>query len=148
MVGEILQALVHAEEGSVPLLLRVALGVVIFPDGAQKLSSRFGGDGFRETMAYFAKGTRIPAVLVLSLIVVEFFGSRAPILVVLTRPVAPAIGVDMVVAAWMVQRSNGFFMNREDEGFEFRNLAAGIAPALDAPLSSLLLWLSRRPSAA
>ena len=129
-------------------MLRVALGIVIFPHGAQKLSDWFGGDGFRETMAYFTKGTRIPAVLVLSPIAVEFFGSLAPILVVLTRPVAPAIGVDMVVAAWMGQRSSGFFMNWEGEGFAFRNLAAGIAVALDALLSSLLLWLRRRPSPA
>ena len=59
----------------------------------------------------------------------EFFGSLALILGVLTRPVALGMAVDMVVAAWMVDRPDGFSMNWEGEGFEFHTLAAGIALA-------------------
>lgn len=152
MIRELLQTLVQTEADILPLILRIALGVVIFPHGAQKLLGWFGGPGYRGTMGFFTKGMGIPAILAFLVIMVEFFGSLALILGLLTRPAALGIGVDMVVAAWMVHRGNGFFMNwegdQEGEGFEFHILAAGIALALvisgggalslDEALSSLL----------
>ena len=134
MVGETLQGLVQTEESIVPLLLRVALGVVMIPHGAQKLLGWFGGDGYRNTMNFFTKGMGIPAILAFAVIAVEFFGSLALIFGLLTRLAALGIGVDMVVAAILVHRPNGFFMNwegeQEGEGFEFHILAAGIALGL------------------
>lgn len=134
MIGELVQSLVQTEGDVLPLVLRVSLGVVIFPHGAQKLLGLFGGDGYRNTMAFFTKSMGIPAILAFLVIFVEFFGSLALIFGLLTKPAALGVGVDMLVAALMVHRSNGFFMNwegeQEGEGFEFHILAVAIALAL------------------
>ena len=42
------------------LALRLSLGLVILPHGAQKLLGWFGGFGFRGTMGYFTGTMRIP----------------------------------------------------------------------------------------
>lgn len=112
-------------------LARLALGIVIFPHGAQKLLGWFGGYGVGGTMGYFTEGLGIPAVLALLVILFEFFGSLALIAGALARPTAAAIGGIMVVAALMVHLPNGFFMNwsgaQPGEGFEFHILAAALA---------------------
>lgn len=112
-------------------LARLALGVVIFPHGAQKLLGWFGGYGFGGTMGFFTETLGIPAFLAFLVICLEFFGSLALILGALARPAAAAIGGIMVVAALMVHLPNGFFMNwsgaQGGEGFEFHILAAVLA---------------------
>ena len=113
MIGELIRNVMRTEGDLLPLILRVALGVVIFPHGAQKLLGWFGGDGYRGTMAFFTKGMGIPAILAFLVIAVEFFGSLGLIFGFLARPAALGIGVDMVVAALLVHRSNGFFMSWE-----------------------------------
>jgi putative oxidoreductase len=153
MIGEFMQGLVQTEGDVLPLVLRIALGVVIFPHGAQKLLGWFGGAGYRKTMGFFTKGMGIPAILAFLVIIVEFFGSLALIFGLLTKVAALGIAVDMLVAALLVHLPNGFFMNfegdQEGEGFEFHILAVGIALALviggggalslDLLLSNLLL---------
>jgi len=134
MIRELLQILVQTEADILPLILRIALGVVIFPHGAQKLLGWFGGYGYRGTMGFLTKSMGIPAVFAYLAIMAEFFGSLGLIVGLLTRPAALGIGIVMLVAAWMVHRQSGFFMNwkgdQEGEGFEFHILAAGIALAL------------------
>jgi len=94
----------------------------------------FGGDGYRATMDYFKKAMGIPAFFAILPIIVEFFGSLALILGLVTRLVALGIAVDMLVAVWTVHRHNGFFMiwegEKEGEGFEFHILVVAIAVAL------------------
>ena len=134
MIGEFVYSLIRTEGDVLPLVLRVALGVVIFPHGAQKLLGWFGGDGYRATMDHFKKAVGIPALFAILPIIVEFFGSLALILGLATRLVALGIAVDMLVAVWTVHRHKGFFMNWEDEkegeGFEFHILVVAIAVAL------------------
>lgn len=112
-------------------LSRLALGVVIFPHGAQKLLGWFGGYGFDGTMGYFTESLGVPWALGLLVILFEFFGSLALIIGALARPAAAAIGGIMVVATLMVHLPNGFFMNwtgaQPGEGFEFHILAAALA---------------------
>lgn len=112
-------------------LSRLALGVVIFPHGAQKLLGWFGGYGFDGTMGYFTEGLGVPWALGLLVILFEFFGSLALIIGALARPAAAAIGGIMVGAVLMVHLPNGFFMNwsgaQPGEGFEFHMLAAALA---------------------
>lgn len=116
------------------LVLRLTLGLVILPHGAQKLLGWYGGYGFKGTMGFFTQTMRIPAPLALLAIIAEFFGPLALLLGLLTRPAALGIGAVMVVAALTSHLRNGFFMNwfggQEGEGFEFHLLAAGIALAL------------------
>ena len=116
------------------LVLRLALGAVILPHGAQKLLGWFGGYGYRGTMGYFTGTMRIPYPLGVLPILAESFGALALIVGFLTRPAALGIAVVMVVAALTAHRRHGFFMNwfgnQEGEGIEFFILAAGIALVL------------------
>ncbi|MFN8375966.1 MAG: DoxX family protein [Anaerolineae bacterium] len=116
------------------LVLRIALGLVIFPHGAQKLLGWFGGFGYSGTMNYFTKTMHIPYLFGLLAIIAEFFGSLALMAGLLVRPAALGIGVTMLVAAWLVHRPNGFFMNwfgsQQGEGYEYFILAVGVAAVL------------------
>src|SRR4051812_18535346 len=58
-----------------PLFLRVALGLMMFPHGAQKLLGWFGGYGFAGTMGYFTGTVGTPWIVGLLVILGEFFGS-------------------------------------------------------------------------
>lgn len=113
--------------------LRIALGVVVFPHGAQKLLGWWGGWGFDGTMSWFAS-IGIPAFLGILAIAADFAGGLALIAGIGTRIAALAIGVNMLVATLMVHLPNGFFMNwsgtQKGEGFEFHILAFAMAVAL------------------
>lgn len=129
-----LQSLVRTSDASSPAILRLALAVVIFPHGAQKLLGLFGGYGFKGTMAFFTDTMGIPWLLALGVILIEFF---APILLLLgaaTRAAALSIGVVMATAMLMVHAQYGFFMNwfgaQKGEGIEYFLLVIGIALAL------------------
>ena len=114
--------------------LRLALGLVILPHGAQKLLGWFGGYGFRGTMGWFTGTMHIPYLFGLLAIIAEFFGPLALLAGLLTRPAALGIAVVMVVAAVTSHRQHGFFMNwfgnQQGEGFEFHILAASMAAVL------------------
>ena len=45
------------------LILRIVLGLVMFPHGAQKLLGIFGGYGFTGTMGYLTGAVHLPAAL-------------------------------------------------------------------------------------
>ena len=122
-------------DGSVStLLLRLALGGVFFPHGAQKLLGLFGGSGFSATMNMFTQGLHIPAPFAFLAVMAEFFGALGLIFGFLTRLAAFGIACNMVVAVAMLHWANGFFMNwmggQKGEGFEYHILAVGIAVTL------------------
>ncbi|HKJ00588.1 MAG TPA: DoxX family protein [bacterium] len=115
-------------------ILRLALGLMIFPHGAQKLLGLFGGYGFKGTMGYFTGSLGIPYVFGVLAILAEFFGGLGLILGLFGRVAALGVGATMVVAALTAHRQNGFFMNwtgqQQGEGYEFHLLAAAIAVAI------------------
>ena len=117
-----------------PVVLRLALGLVMFPHGAQKVLGWFGGYGFEGTMGFFTGTLHIPAVFAFLAIAAEFGGSLLLLAGAATRVAALGLGVTMVVAALKVHVANGFFMNwygnQAGEGFEYHILAAAIALAL------------------
>ena len=114
-------------------VLRIALGVVVLPHGLQKVFGWFGGWGLHGTLGWFAS-IGIPAFLGVLAIAADSLGALAVITGLGTRVAAFGIGVNMVVAALLVHRPNGFFMNwagnQAGEGFEFHILAAAIALAV------------------
>jgi putative oxidoreductase len=116
------------------LVLRILLGIVFFPHGAQKLLGWFGGNGFSVTMGFFTDKMGIPAVLAFLAIMAESVGAVALMAGFLTRIAALGIATNMVVAIFMVHLPYGFFMNwfgnKQGEGFEFHILAIAIAVAL------------------
>ena len=132
-LSSLLQSLVATGDSFAPLFLRVALGVMLFPHGAQKLLGWFGGYGFTGSMGYFTGTVGTPYVVGLLVILGEFFGSLMLIAGAGTRFAAASLVLIMLGAAWQL-RGNGFFMNwfgnQKGEGIELFILAVGIAVGL------------------
>jgi putative oxidoreductase len=109
--------------------LRVALFVVFFPHGAQKVLGWFGGPGYPGAL-HFLEGAGAPGFLAFLAIAAEFAGSIALLFGFLTRVAAFGIACNMVVAVAAVHWQNGFFMNwsgaQAGEGFEYHVLALTI----------------------
>ncbi|MGA2192729.1 MAG: DoxX family protein [Nitrospirota bacterium] len=130
-----LKKLFYTESGWVGLVLRLALGVVFFAHGSQKVLGWFGGGGLCTTYLNFTK-MGIPGLFAGLDIAAEFLGAIGLILGLLTRVSAFGIGVVMAVAVVMVHWPHGFFMNwfgnmpAGAEGFEYHILAFGMALAL------------------
>jgi putative oxidoreductase len=133
-MNTLLHTVIRTDKDLTGLILRVMLGAVMFPHGAQKLLGWFGGHGFSGTMGFFTGSMGIPAVFALLVIIAESFGAIGLITGLLTRVAAFGIGCTMVVAAFMLHVQNGFFMNwlgnQKGEGFEYHVLAVAIAVAL------------------
>ncbi len=115
-------------------ILRIMLGIVMFPHGAQKLLGWFGGAGFDAALKNFVTNMHIPAFLAVLVILTESVGAAALVAGFCTRIAALAIAVDMIVAALLVHWRVGFFMNwhgtGRGEGFEYHLLAVAIGLAL------------------
>lgn len=126
--------IISTDAGLVPLILRLTLGIVMFPHGAQKALGLFGGPGFSGTMGFFTEQMHIPAIFALLAIAAEFLGSLGLIVGLLTRVAAFGILSVMAVAILTVHAKVGFFMNwygsQQGEGFEYHLLAIGLALAL------------------
>ena len=126
--------LINTDDDMASLILRIMLGVVFLPHGAQKVLGWFGGHGFSGTMDFFTGTMGIPAVFAFLAIMAESLGAVALIAGFLTRIAAFGIGAVMTVAVFMVHLPHGFFMNwfgnQKGEGFEFHILAIAIALAL------------------
>jgi putative oxidoreductase len=128
-----LQKLLATNKDIVPIVLRLSLGAVMFPHGAQKVLGWFGGYGFKGTL-HGMTGMGLPAAIVVIVMIAEFLGSLGLIFGFLTRLSALGIISVMLGAIFTVHGKYGFFMNwtgnQAGEGFEFHLLAIGIAIAL------------------
>jgi putative oxidoreductase len=143
-----LERLLSTSQDVGPTIARLALGVVMFPHGAQKMLGWFGGDGYTATMGYFTH-SGIPALFAFLAIVAEFLGSIGLVVGALSRVAALGIAVNMAVAIATVHASQGFFMNwfgnQKGEGFEYHLLAIGLAAVVmvkGAGLLSFDRWFS------
>lgn len=129
-----LRKLFATDKGFSGTVLRVLLGIVIFPHGAQKLLGWFGGGGFASSMRWFESSFHIPTIFALLAILAESVGAVALIAGFFTRIAALAISVNMLVAVALVHGKVGFFMNwggtAKGEGFEYHILAVAIGIAL------------------
>ena len=127
-----LKKLMQTDDDTGMLIVRLALGIVMFPHGAQKLLGWFGGGGYVATMEGMSK--MLPAAIVFLVIFCEFFGALSLITGLLGRLGALGILCVMVGAVLTVHLPNGFFMNwggnQKGEGFEYHILAIGIALAV------------------
>jgi putative oxidoreductase len=129
-----IRKLLLTDNDSASLVLRLFLGAVFFPHGAQKVFGWFGGHGFSGTMEAFTVKMGIPAFLAFLAILAESGGAVALITGLLTRVAAFGIMCNMVVAIFMVHLPHGFFMNwfgkQQGEGYEYHLLVIAIAIAL------------------
>lgn len=129
-----MKALFQTDDGWAGLILRLTLGLVMFPHGSQKLLGWYGGFGFDGTMGFFTQQMGMPWLIALLVIIGESFGSVALLLGLLTRFTAASMAVIMLGAITMVHLPNGFFMNwfgqQQGEGYEYHLLVIGIGLAL------------------
>lgn len=133
------------------LVQRLALGLVLFPHGAQKLLGWFGGYGFSGTMGFFTDTMHLPAPLALLVILAESFGAIGLVFGAGTRLAALGITSVMLGAVATTHAQVGFFMNwsgaQGGEGFEYHLLALALALPLvvrGGGLYSVDGWLAAR----
>jgi len=128
-----LRKLFATNKDVIPIFLRLTLGAVMFPHGAQKVLGWFGGGGFKVTLEGMT-GMGVPAAIVVMVMIAEFLGSLGLIFGFLTRLSALGVISVMLGAIFTVHQQYGFFMNwmgkQAGEGFEYHLLAIGIAVAL------------------
>jgi putative oxidoreductase len=128
--GTMFSKMTATSDDVVPTILRLALGVVFFAHGSQKMLGWFGGAGFKGTMGFFTQQMHVPAPFAFLAICAEFFGGLGLILGFLTRIAAFGITMNMLVAVLTVHLPNGFFMNwlgdKKGEGFEYHVLVFAI----------------------
>jgi putative oxidoreductase len=115
----------------IALIARLALGIAIFPHGAQKLLGWFGGYGFDGTMGFLTGTIGLPYFIGVLVILVEFFGSLLLILGFATRLAALAMIIHFTGVVLTSHIHNGFFMNwqsqaNKGEGLEFFILLFGL----------------------
>ena len=114
------------------LIVRLALGIVVFPHGAQKLLGWFGGYGFNGTMGFLTGAAGLPSIIALLVILIEFFGALFVIFGFATRLAAVGIIANFLGIVLTTHLHNGFFMNwysqaGQGEGLEYFILLFGLA---------------------
>lgn len=112
-------------------IARLALGIVMFPHGAQKVLGWFGGPGFNGTLQFLHGMMHIPTPIAVLDPIAEFFGAIGLILGLFGRVAAFGIACVMATAVALVHYPNGFFMNwtgqQHGEGIEYHVLAIALA---------------------
>ncbi|MDA8164984.1 MAG: DoxX family protein [Desulfobacteraceae bacterium] len=125
--------LVRTDNSPVQLFSRLALGVVMFPHGAQKALGWYGGPGFAETLRQFA-AMGFPGWIAVLLMALELIGSLLLIIGLFTRIWALGFTVSLTACMLLNHFQYGFFMNwlgqKQGEGIEFHLLAIGITLGL------------------
>ena len=117
-----------------PLVIRLMLGLVMFPHGAQKLLGWFGGFGFPGTMNFFTESVLLPWIIGFLVIMLEFFGAIALVAGAATRLVAGAYILLILGIVFTSHLQHVFFMNwygsQAGEGYEYFLLMIGMAFSL------------------
>src|SRR5438552_2069511 len=119
-------------ENTTALIARLALGIVLFAHGAQKLFGWFGGYGFSGTMGFLTGAVGLPYIIALLVILIEFFGALFLIAGFATRIAALGIIGNFIGVVLSTHLNNGFFMNwaaqaNKGEGLEYFILLFGLA---------------------
>jgi putative oxidoreductase len=128
----LLRRALATDGGGAALVARLALGLVLFPHGAQHALGWFGGYGFSGTLSWMTGTLGFPAPLAALGIIAELV---APILLVagLGGRIAGALLFVHMAFAASIHLPHGFFMNwfgalpAGAEGFEYHLLAMALA---------------------
>jgi len=116
------------------LVIRLTIGLILFPHGAQKMLGIFGGYGFSGTMGFFTNIMHLPGLIGFLVIIIEFIGSLSLIAGFASRLWSVLVIIEMVGAVITTHVNNGFFMNwtgtQKGEGYEFHLLIIGLALAI------------------
>ena len=98
------------------LLTRIAVGIVFFAHGAQKVFGWFGGKGLAATVDGMTKAG-MPAVIPYLVAFGELAAGLGLIVGLLTRIAAGGMFIEMLGAVLLVHLKGGFFA--ENKGFEY-----------------------------
>ena len=116
------------------LVLRLILSLVMLPHGGQKLFGWFGGYGYKGTMDFFVGSMKLPWIVSLTIILLEFFGPLGLMFGFASRVWAIGLTAIMIGAIYTTNLKNGFFMNwfgnQAGEGYEYHLLIIGICLAI------------------
>lgn len=97
--------------------LRLTLGLIMLPHGAQKLLGWFGGSGYTGTLGFFESQLGLPPALTLLVILTESFGALLLVIGLGGRFAAAALIANMIGAIVVVNAANGYFWTAQ--GYEF-----------------------------
>lgn len=129
-----IKKILSAQNDYTGLILRLTLGLVILPHGAQKLLGWFGGYGFTGTMHFFTGMMHLPWLIGFAIILLETIGALLLIAGLGSRIIGILMAILMTGIIFSVHIENGFFMNwfgnQKGEGIEYFLLAAGLAVAI------------------
>ena len=129
-----IKKMLNTESNWGALVARLALGIVLFPHGAQKMLGWFGGYGFTATIDAFTDQMDLPWLVAFAVICIEFFGSIFMVLGLASRLWSLAIGGLFIGIIFTTHLEHGFFMNwygnQAGEGYEYALLMVGIALAV------------------
>lgn len=112
------------------LLLRLAVGIILFIAGAGKVLGWFGGMGMEATINIFVSQMGIHPILAYLSCYAEFIGGFLLIVGLLTRPAAFAITINMLVAT-IVTLPNGFMTGAS---YPFSMMVSSLVILLAGPM--------------
>jgi putative oxidoreductase len=115
------------------LALRLILGTVLFSHGAQNMLGWFNGIGLKAMLIHLTSAMKLPWLVALLVICIQFFGSLMLLFGAATRVAALGVfGIFIGMATYHFQF--GFYMNwagtNSGEGFEYHALVLGMSFAL------------------
>ena len=127
-----MKQLINTDPGNwTALIARLAIGITIFPHGAQKLFGWFGGYGYDGTMGFMTTQGGLPYFVALLVILIESIGALMIVTGFFTRFAALGIFGLFAVIALKFHSDHGFFMNwtgsQKGEGLEYFIMVLGLS---------------------
>lgn len=128
-----IQKIFSTDKDYTGLIIRLTLGLVMFPHGAQKMLGWFGGVGLVNELKLLQE-LDIPWIVALMVILIEFFGAISLLIGFASRLWSIAFAGLFIGIILLEHLQYGFFMNwfghQEGEGFEYHLLVLGLCIAL------------------
>lgn len=113
------------------LIIRLTVGLIMFPHGAQKVLGWFGGPGYTNEMNFFTETLNLPWLIAFLVIVIEFAGSISLIIGFASRIWSIAMIILFIGIIFTAHFEHGFFMNwfgnQKGEGYEYHLLIIGLS---------------------
>ncbi|WP_313090576.1 DoxX family protein [Chryseobacterium flavum] len=136
MDTKIKQWMISSENEWGPFILRLTLGIVLFPHAVQKLFGWFGGPGLDGEMDYMTTHVGLHPLVAAAAIIVECLGTFLILIGLCTKLTSIAVFFLFIGMIVVDHASHGFFMNwfgkmpAGAEGFEYHLLVLGICLTL------------------
>ena len=115
-------------------IIRLTLGLILFPHGAQKMLGMLGGYGFSGTMNFFTGTLHLPWIIGFLVIIIEFVGALSLIAGFASRIWSALTIILFIGIIFTSHLDNGIFYelvfgNQKGEGYEYDLLIIGLSLA-------------------